>query len=56
MTGKNNDIKVSDASGVRKVEFQYVVGANRPYYWSWYRTVFDEPTVPVKVPVKIPPS
>lgn len=28
---------------VRKLPVQDVFGRTRPYYWSWYRTVFDEP-------------
>lgn len=56
MPGKNIEIKVSDDSGVKKVAFRTVIGADRPYYWSWYRIVFEEPEPPIGGPVKTPPE
>jgi len=54
MTGKNIGIKVAKDSAVKQGEFQNVIGAERPYYWSWYRIVFEESDPPVGGPVKTP--
>lgn len=54
MTGKNIGIKDANCSAAKNVAFQAVIGAERPYYWSWYRIVFEEPETPVGGPVKPP--
>lgn len=56
MTGKNIRIEVAKDVAVNKGAFQNVIGANRPYYWSWYRIVFEEPNTPVGGAVKTPPG
>jgi hypothetical protein len=56
MTGKNIGIKAATCSAAKNVAFQAVIGAERPYYWSWYRIVFEEPETPVGEPVKPPPN
>lgn len=55
MTGKDIGINVADGSALKKVAFETVIGADRPYYWSWYRIVFEEPETPAGGPVKTPP-
>lgn len=56
MTGKNIRINVANDLTPKKMELQNVIGADRPYYWSWYRIVFEEPNTPVGGPVKTPPG
>jgi hypothetical protein len=53
MTGNEIRVQGSDEYEVRKVEIQIVTGTNRPYYWSWYRTVFDDPVPPARLQTNI---
>jgi hypothetical protein len=39
---------------ILKSEVQNALACNRPYYWSWYRTVFDKTVPPDKARVNTP--
>lgn len=55
MTDKKSGLNVADPPEIKEVALQNVFGGNRPYYWSWYRIVFEEPDAPVRGTLKIPP-
>ena len=54
MVGKEVRVNGSDDFEVRKVEIQIETGASRTYYWSWYKTVFDDPGPPGKLQANPP--
>lgn len=54
MTENGIRTKGSREVDVRKLPAQDVFGGKRPYYWSWYRTVFDEPASVCKMQPELP--
>jgi hypothetical protein len=54
MTGNEIRNQGFDEHEIRKVEIRIETGANRPYYWSWYRIVFDEPAPPARLHANMP--
>lgn len=54
MTGNDIGTKGSRAAAHRQSEVRSAGSSSRPYYWSWYGTVFDDPGPAGKLPTVFP--